>query len=47
MYLVVTMDWFSRYVLSCELSQALEIPFVLDAVKQVLHISKPEIFNSD
>ena len=47
MYLVAIMDWFSRYVLSWELSQTLEIPFVLDAVKQALHISKPEIFNSD
>jgi len=46
-YLVVIMDWFSRYVLSWELSITLEKDFCIDALKRSLLISKPEIFNSD
>jgi len=46
-YLVVVMDWFSRYVLSWELSITLERDFCIDALKRGLLISKPEIFNSD
>ena len=46
-YLVVIMDWFSRYVLSWELSITLERDFCIDALKKSLLISKPEIFNSD
>jgi putative transposase len=47
MYLTAVMDWFSRYVLSWELSQTLEMPFVLEAVKEALLTGKPDIFNSD
>jgi putative transposase len=47
MYLTAVMDQFSRYVLSWELSQTLEMPFVLEAVKEALLIGKPDIFNSD
>lgn len=46
-YLVVIMDWFSRYVLSWELSITLDRDFCIDALKKNLLISKPEIFNSD
>jgi len=46
-YLVVIMDWFSRYVLSWGLSITLEKDFCIDALKRALVISKPEIFNSD
>lgn len=46
-YLVVIMDWFSRYVLSWDLSITLEKDFCIDALKRALLISKPEIFNSD
>jgi len=46
-YLVVIMDWFSRYVLSWELSITLERDFCIEALKRSLLISKPEIFNSD
>ena len=46
-YLVVIMDWFSRYVLSWELSITLDRDFCIDALKRSLLISKPEIFNSD
>ena len=46
-YLVVIMDWFSRYVLSWELSITLEKEFCLEALRQALSVSTPEIFNSD
>ena len=46
-YLVAVLDWFSRYVLSWELDQTLEIPFVLQAVDGALTQAKPEIWNSD
>lgn len=41
------MDWFSRYVLSWELSVSLEVDFCLDALEGALLLGKPEIFNSD
>ena len=46
-YLVAVMDLFSRYVLSWEVSTTLETEFCLCALDRALHISKPEIFNSD
>jgi len=46
-YLVVVMDWFSRYILSWELSITLEKEFCIDALKRALLISCPEIFNTD
>lgn len=46
-YLVVVMDWYSRYVLSWELSLSLESDFCVNALQKALVISKPEIFNSD
>ena len=47
MYLVAFMDWYSRYVVSWELSDNLEVAFVIEALENALHISKPEIVNSD
>ena len=47
MYLVAILDWFSRYVLSWELDQTLEIAFVLRAVDDALAQGTPEIWNSD
>ena len=47
MYLVAIMDWFSRYVLSWELSNTLETNFCLKALEGALMRSQPEIFNSD
>jgi putative transposase len=47
LYLVAIMDWYSRYVLSWELSNTLEVRFCLKALEKALTISKPEIFNSD
>jgi putative transposase len=47
MYLVAILDWYSRYVLSWELDQSLEIAFVLRAVDRALEQARPEIWNSD
>lgn len=47
MYLVGILDWFSRYVVSWELDQILELPFVLTAVEQALAQAQPVIWNSD
>ncbi len=46
-YLVAIMDWYSRYVVSWELSLSLETGFCLDALEQALSNAKPEMFNSD
>ena len=46
-YLVVVLDWYSRYILSWELSITLEKEFCLQALNKALWISKPEIFNTD
>lgn len=47
MYLVAIIDLYSRYIVSWELSQTLEIDFVLIAVKRALSQGKPLIWNSD
>ena len=46
-YLVAIMDWFSRYVLSWELSNSLDVFFCLSALERALSREKPLIFNSD
>ncbi len=47
MYLVAVMDWFSRYVLSWELSNTLDSSFCVEALQRSLLRGKPEIFNTD
>jgi putative transposase len=47
MYLVAVLDWYSRYVISWELDQTLEMPFVVSAVERALSTAVPVIFNSD
>jgi len=46
-YLVAIMDWFSRYVISWEISNTLDVYFCLEALDKALRTGKPEIFNSD
>ncbi len=36
LYLVAVLDWFSRFVVSWELSQSLEVDFVLSAIDRAL-----------
>jgi len=47
LYLVAVMDWFSRYVLSWEISTTLESEFCISALKEALSLGKPDIFNTD
>jgi putative transposase len=47
MYLVAVLDWFSCSVVSWELDDTLQLPFVLAAVQRALSRARPEIWNSD
>ena len=47
MYVVAVLDWFSRYVVSWELDDTLQAPFVLVAAQRALSQATPEIWNSD
>lgn len=46
-YLVAVMDWFSRYILSWDLSNTLDSVFCVNALKTAFETGKPEIFNTD
>jgi len=46
-YLVAIMDWYSRFVLSWQLSTTLDAAFCVAALDQALRISHPGIFNTD
>jgi putative transposase len=47
MYLTAVLDWYSRYVLSWELSATLDGGFCLSALEEALNVATPEIFNTD
>ena len=50
LYLIAVMDWYSRYVLSWELSNSLDSSFCVSALEVALgnnNYQKPEIFNTD
>jgi putative transposase len=46
-YLVAVIDWFSRYVLSWEVSVTMESSFCVAALDWALRTAQPEIFNTD
>jgi len=46
-YLVAVIDWYSRFVLSWQLSNTLDGNFCLEALQQALQHGPPEIFNTD
>jgi putative transposase len=46
-YLVAIMDWYSRFVLSWEISVTLVVDFCLRALKRAFNQGLPGIFNSD
>ena len=46
-YLVAIIDWYSRYVVSFELSNTLDIDFYLRALERAYELNTPEIMNSD
>jgi len=47
LYLVVILDWFSRYVIAWQVSLSLESDFCVATLERALGRSCPEIFNSD
>ena len=48
LYLTAVIDWFSRYVLSWELSNSMDCGFCIAALERALNNnSQPEIFNTD
>lgn len=48
LYLVVILDWFSRYVLAWELSNSLETEFCLTALERAFRgYGQPAMFNTD
>jgi putative transposase len=46
-YLTAVIDWYSRYVLSWQLSNRLEGSFCLEALDAALAHAQPKIFNTD
>ncbi len=46
-YLMAIIDWYSRYVLSWEVSVTLDTSFCLEALDRALRVATPEIFNTD
>lgn len=46
-YLVAIIDWFSRYVISWELSETMETSFCIRALRSALTKANPDIHNSD
>jgi len=46
-YLLVIMDWHSRFVVEMEVSNSLESSVFVKTLKRALRKGKPEIFNSD
>jgi putative transposase len=47
LYLMAILDWFSRYVVTWEISITLEADFCVTALKRALALAQPEIFNTD
>ena len=47
LYLVVIMDWYSRYVLSWRLSNTLDADFCVEALEEALSKGRSDIFNTD
>ena len=47
MYLVAILDWFSRYVVTWQISNTLDGRFCLEALHSALQQDRPEIFNTD
>jgi len=47
LYLVVIMDWYSRYVLSWRLSNTLDADFCVDALEEALRKGRVDILNTD
>ena len=47
LYLVAIIDWYSRFVVSWQLDETLELPFVLETIAQARSRATPTIWNTD
>jgi putative transposase len=47
LYLVVIIDWYSRYVLAWRLSNTLDAGFCVEALEEAMNKGRPNIFNTD
>jgi len=47
LYLVAVIDWYSRYVISWELSNSMDTSFCVSALERALAVGTPDIFNTD
>lgn len=47
MYLFAVIDWYSRFILSWELSDTMTVDFCMSALKKALTFGLPDIHNSD
>jgi len=47
LYLVAILDWYSRYIVSWELDDSLELPLILTTLERALAQRRPVICNSD
>ena len=47
MYMAAIIDWYSRYVISWELSNTMDNDFCIELLNRCLKNGRPEIFNSD
>jgi len=47
LYLIAVIDWFSRYVLSWELSNNMDTSFCITALENAFTYGQPDIFNTD
>jgi putative transposase len=46
-YLVAVLDWYSRYIVSWELSNTMDESFCISALERALRRGQPDIFNTD
>src|SRR5439155_19690257 len=47
LYLAAIIDWFSRYVITWQLSNTLDGSFCLEMLEEALRRGRPEVFNTD
>ena len=47
LFLMAILDWYSRYVVTWQVSNTLDSGFCIDALERALMGGRPEIFNSD
>jgi len=47
LYLTAVMDWASRYVISWQVSNCMEVNFCIQVLEEALSQATPEIFNTD